>query len=139
MGVRPVTVGFLTTLWLLCAAGSAVADPWPGLQGIWAWGTLWNSHDTPFLRIIRNGNSWSVQTKHYMHANFMDKVRDVRIDAKHLEFSYWYEPRQRWAHCAFRVAVDTMAGFCDSEISTRDWGRAPSYLWLQPALKDASP
>jgi hypothetical protein len=132
-------VGLASILWLNSAAAVVRAETWPGFEGIWAWGTLWNSHDTPFLRITHNADNWKVETKHYMHAYFRDKVRDLRIDGKHLEFSYWYEPRERWAHCRFNAAIDTMAGFCDAEINMQDWGAAPSYLWRQPSVKESSP
>jgi len=138
--MRARAIGLVTALWLLPAMASAQADVWPGFEGVWMWGTLWNSHDTPFLRITRNGSRWNVETKHYMHAYFVDKVRDVHIDGKHLEFNYWYEPRQKWARCNLNATADTMmAGQCDGEIDVRDWGTLPSYLWLQTPVKEVSP
>jgi hypothetical protein len=138
MGGR--AIGFVALLWLLPATASARAEIWPGFAGVWVWGTLWNSHDTPFLRITRSGSHWNVETKHYMHADFVDKVQDVRIEGKHLEFSYWYEPRQKWAHCSLNATADTMlAGQCDGELDVHDWGTLPSYLWLQAPAKQASP
>jgi hypothetical protein len=75
-----------------------------------------------------------------MHAYFVDKMQGVRMEGKHLEFSYWYEPRQRWAHCSLNATADTMmAGQCDAELDVQGWGAAPSYLWRQAPAKETSP
>jgi hypothetical protein len=126
---RLAVIGLVVGLWLISAARPARADPWPGLEGVWSWGSPRRSADVPFLRITRSGGQWSVETKHYMHAYFVAEARDVRIDGKHLEFTYWYEPLHRWARCSFDAAADTMAGVCDGEIDAQTWGAVPSYLW----------
>ena len=123
----PLALGLALTLLVILPAKARA--PWSGLEGTWCWGSRWRSFHTPFLRITRNGARWSVATKHYMHAYFMHRVRDVRLDGKYVAFSYWYEPKKRWAHCNLTASADTMTGVCDGEPAVGQWGPIRADLW----------
>jgi hypothetical protein len=114
-------------------AADTRAAPAPDFAGVWCWGSQRRSADVPFLRISRGGGNWRVETKHYMHARFVDRVKDLRIDGNGLEFRYWYEPLQRWARCSFVAQGHTMAGVCEGEVDARTWGDVPSFLWRIPS------
>ena len=108
-------------------AGEVV--PNGSFEGTWSWGSPRRSAEVPFLRISRDGTKWIVQTKHYMHDNFVSGARDVRVSGNRLEFSYWYEPLARWASCSLELADGKMAGACDGELNAREWGSVPAHLW----------
>jgi len=121
-------MAFLAAVLGLLTAGPSAA-PGSGLEGVWCWGSPRRSADVPFLEVSRVGDRWAVRTKHYMHAYFVGGVKDIRVTGGHLEFTYRYEPLNRWAHCAFDAEDDRLVGTCDGEIDARTWGAVPSYLW----------
>jgi hypothetical protein len=97
----------------------------------WCWGSQRRSENVAFLRITTSDSKVIVETKDYMHSKFVADTKDVVFAGGHLEFSYWYKPLARWAHCSLTAGPtgDTMAGSCDGELGVGNWTRVPSYLW----------
>ena len=118
-------MGWLLAILALSTGGATT----PVLDGVWCWGSPRQSARVPFVEIGRTGDGWTIRTKHYMHAYFVGGVKDIKVDGGHVEFTYWYEPRARWAHCAFDADGDRMSGTCDGEIDALSWGAVPSFLW----------
>ncbi len=114
------------------ALGTAAAEPAAaGGQVTWCWGSQRRSENVAFLRITTRDGKAVIETKDYMHGNFVAATKDVVFAGDHLEFSYWYQPLGRWARCNLTIgtAGDTMAGSCEGELSVGHWGSVPSYLW----------
>jgi uncharacterized protein YbbC (DUF1343 family) len=128
-------------------AGTGHAQPPPagraeaGIEGEWSWGSPRRSARVPFLRISRAGEGWLVETKHYMRTHYVGGTKEVSLSAAQLEFSYWYAPLERWAHCSLNVSEGRMDGECDGELSAREWGKVPTHLWrvAPAATMSASP
>jgi hypothetical protein len=111
--------------------GGATADAMAALQGKWCWGSQYRSANVPFLRVIARNKTIAVETKHYMHSNFVANTKDVAVGDNRIAFTYWYEPLARWARCVLTLGGDgdTMAGDCDGELGAGLWGRVSSHLW----------
>ena len=99
------------------------------VEGVWCWGTEFHSAKVPFVRLMRTGAGWTVETKHYMHSDFESGTRDVRVDGGHLEFTYWYAPLGRWSRCTLDRSGDRMSGICEGETSVSHWGALQTQLW----------
>ncbi len=100
-------------------------------QAIWCWGSRRRSANVPFLRVVMHDGKAVIETKDYMHSNFVAGTKDIVVGGDRLEFTYWYKPLERWARCSLRTSPtgDMMAGNCDGELSAGQWGSVPSYLW----------
>jgi hypothetical protein len=137
-----VRVGLIVLVLLLGACSHVPPRPREGtdpepeaLDGIWHWGTAVRARDAPFLRISHTPDGEiSIETKHYMHERFVDTTRGTRLTGHYLQFTYWYEPRRRYAACRLVLATDanTMSGVCQGEVDARHWGWTPVYLWRVP-------
>jgi hypothetical protein len=114
---------------ILSVSGLPASAAEGSLEGIWCWGTQFHAEATPFLRIARSGGQWRLETKHYMHDEFVAGIKDVRIDGSHLAFTYWYEPLSRWATCSLDLMQDRLVGQCDGERNAHEWGVTPVFLW----------
>src|SRR5262249_22807350 len=114
---------------LLVTGIGPATSPISNFDGIWHWGSSRRSADVAFLRISRRGSELLIETKHYMHDNFVSKTKDVRVFANHLTFTYWYEPLHREANCKLDLVVDMMVGECEGERNAREWGSVATYLW----------
>jgi len=129
MGPRlaPLFIGFAVALALTSAGPTAAAEG----RVTWCWGSQRRSENVAFLRITTHGGKVVIETKDYMHGNFVANTKDVVFAGGHLDFSYWYKPLARWARCNLTAGAsgDTMAGSCDGELSVGHWGSVPSYLW----------
>jgi hypothetical protein len=123
----PLLIAFAIALAAMSAEFAAAAEG----QVTWCWGSQRRSENVPFLRITTHDGKLAVETKDYMHGNFVANTRKVVFADGHLDFSYWYRPLARWAHCNLTPGAsgDTMAGNCDGELSAGRWGSVPSYLW----------
>jgi hypothetical protein len=128
----------LAAMAVLVAASAApvpqAAEPavrFPDLHATWCWGSQRGSANVPFLRITARRTELVVETKDYMHDYFVAGTRNVSMIGDRLEFSYWYKPLARWARCSLVLdpSHDSMAGTCEGELSARQWGVVPSYLW----------
>lgn len=100
-------------------------------QVAWCWGSQRRSENVAFLHITTHDGTITITTKNYMHGNFVANTKDVVFAGGHLDFSYWYQPLMRWAHCDLTIgaAGDTMSGSCDGELSVGRWGDVPTFLW----------
>jgi hypothetical protein len=122
-----VMTGFAIALAAMPAGPTAAADG----QVTWCWGSQRRSENVAFLRIVTRGGKLTVETKDYMHGDFLADTKDAILAGGHLGFSYWYKPLARWARCDLTTGTsgDTMAGRCDGELSVGQWGSVPTYLW----------
>jgi hypothetical protein len=120
-------IGLAIALAAIPAEPGAAADS----QVTWCWGSQRRSENVAFLRITTHDGSVFVETKDYMHGNFVANSKDVVFADGRLDFSYWYKPLARWARCNLTTGAsgDTMAGSCDGELGVGHWGSVPSYLW----------
>jgi hypothetical protein len=125
--LAPLLIGFVIALAAMPAEPAVAADG----QVTWCWGSQRRSENVAFLRITTHDDKVVVETKDYMHGNFVANTKEVVFADGHLDFSYWYKPLARWAPCRLTTGAsgDTMAGSCDGELSVGYWGSVPSYLW----------
>ncbi len=121
------------TIAMGCAAAKSENAPEAtgNFAGTWSWGSPRRSADVPFLKISENDSKLTVQTKHYMHDYFVGDTKDISVEGKHLEFTYWYAPLCRSATCSLDLAGDRMNGQCEGEIKAVQWGEVPTYLWRE--------
>jgi hypothetical protein len=125
--LAPLLIGFAVALAAMPAEHPAAASG----QVIWCWGSQRRSENVPFLRITSHDGKVIVETKDYMHGDFVANTKDVVFADSHLGFSYWYNPLARWARCNLTngASGNTMAGSCDGELSVGHWGSVTTYLW----------